>query len=105
MLSGAKSGEDSGVTRSRGQSFPSISRGASPLPSPSEPASISRPPASLLPPPYAFLPCLNIQIGVGRVAGVLVVVAINDLLVAWTGLITLPPLVLSNPSGTQTVSH
>lgn len=32
-------------------------------------------------------------------------VCLNDVLVAWTDLITLPPLILSNPSGNQTVSH
>lgn len=30
---------------------------------------------------------------------------LNDVLAAWTDLITLPPMVLSNPSGNETVSH
>lgn len=30
---------------------------------------------------------------------------LNDVLATWTDLITLPPIVLSNPSGNQTVSH
>lgn len=54
-----------------------------------------------VPPSYSFHPRLNIPIEVGRVGGG----RLNDVLVAWTDLITLPPLVLSNPSGNQTVSH
>lgn len=90
-----------GYRHPRGPSFPDKPRRLTPgLPQLGTPGT-SHWLMAAVPPFDSFHPCLNIQIEVGRVAWG----CLNDVLVAWTDLTALPPLVLSNPSGNQTASH